>query len=170
MRKDGQFISIVTAPLNIPKEEMFSCAIRDHVLSDYICQFRKQLEKQGIEVFARKENIIATERGYYSAMYTDDIRSKPGGIDNPIPFKGKDGRMKVDVIAEDGRHSQQDLATLVGMAYCENPKRYKHTWFKDNNPENCNADNIKWLKRTRYFYFKSIYNIKQWFKSFANGK
>ncbi len=170
MRKDGQKISIVTAPLKIPREDIFDCAIRDHVLSDYICQFRKKLEKEGVEVFARKENIIATERGYYSAMYTDDIRNKPGGIDNPIPFKGKDGRMKVDIIAENGDRVVRDLAVLIAMSFCPNPKRYEWTWFKDNNPENCNADNIIWVSDYRYFYSKSVYNLRQWIIRLWSGK
>lgn len=171
MRKDAQQISIVTAPINIPKEEMFDCAIRDHVLSGYICQFRKELEKQGIEVFARKENIIATERGYYSAMYTDDIRNMEGGIDNPVPFKGKDGRMKVDIIAEDGKHSIQDLALLIAMAYCPNPARFKKVWFKDSRPENVNADNLYFVSSFDYLFLKSFYNTKEWMikKIFRSG-
>ncbi len=150
MRKDGQKISIVTAPISIPREEIFDCAIRDRNLSSHICEFRKELEKQGIEVFARKENILATENGYYSAMYTDDIRNKPGGIDNPIPFKGKDGRLKINVVAEDGRWVTEDLATLVGMAFCENPKKHKRIAFKDCNPDNCNAENLYFISELGY--------------------
>lgn len=159
MRKDAQKISIVQAPIGIPKEEMFQCAIRDHTLSNYICKFRRQLEKQGIEVFGRKENIIATEQGYYSAMYTDDIRSKEGGIDNPIPFKGKDGRMKVHVIKENGEHSDEDLATLVAMSFCPNPKKYKRVFFRDADSTNCSGDNLFWCSEINYWLLK-IFKIK----------
>lgn len=156
MRKDGQEISIVSAPLTIPKEEIYDCAVRDHNLSDYICQFRKHLEKQGIEVYGRKENIIVTENGYYTAMYTDDIRNKEGGIDNPIPFKGKDGRLKVDIVAEDGRTEVKDLALLVGMAFCPNPKKYTKTYFRDCDCLNCNADNIFFCSDIEYWILKTL--------------
>jgi hypothetical protein len=156
MRKDGQLISIVEAPLSIPRKDIFDCAINDHTLSNYICEFRKVLEKQNIEVFARKGNILATSNGYYSAMYTDDIRNKEGGIDNPTPFKGKDGRMKVDIIAEDGRKVVRDLADLVAMAFCQNPKKYTKTWFIDGNPENCSADNIFFCSKFDYLVFKTF--------------
>lgn len=162
MRKDGQKISIVTAPISIPRESIFETAIRDHTLSNYICQFRKDLERQGVEVFARKENILATEHGYYSAMYEDDIRNMEGGIDNPVPFKGKDGRLKVQVTRENGELAIADLAELVAMAYCPNTAKFKHTFFRDGNPENCNADNIFWLSKFEYFILKTKYNIKQW--------
>jgi len=154
MRKDGQQISIVTAPITIPKEDVFSCSINDHTLSNYICEFRKVLEKQNIEVFARKGNILATSNGYYSAMYTDDIRNKEGGIDNPTPFVGKDGRMKVDIVKEDKTHSIEDLATLIAMAYCPNPRRYKKVFFRDANAENVNADNLFWVSSVKIFYLQ----------------
>ena len=154
MRKDGQKISIVEAPITIPRKDIFDCAVNDHALSSHICDFRKIIEKQGVEVFARKGNILATSNGYYSAMYTDDIRNKEGGIDNPTPFEGKDGRMKVDIVAEDGRHEIKDLALLVAMAYCPNPKRYTKVFFKDNDPENCNADNF-------HFNMNYVYEFKK---------
>src|SRR6185503_4670677 len=111
---------------------------------------------QGIEVFARKGNIIATSNGYYSAMYTDDIRNKEGGIDNPIPFKGNDGRMKVDIVAEDGRHETKDLAELVAMAYCTNEHKYTKVWFRDAKPENCNAENLFWVSKLNYWLLKTF--------------
>lgn len=156
MRKDGQAISIVSAPLNIPRKEIFDCAINDHTLSNYICDFRKVLEKQNIEVFARKGNILATSNGYYSAMYTDDIRNKEGGIDNPTPFIGKDGRMKVDIVKEDKTHSIEDLAILIAMAYCPNPRRYKKVYFRDADPKNVNADNLFWVSKLNYFLLKTF--------------
>jgi hypothetical protein len=149
-------ISITTAPLSMPKEDAFECAERDRNLIDHICRFADKLREQNIEVFERKDNVIATESGYYFAYYTEDIRSMEGGIDNPIPFKGKDGRMKIIVKAESGEYLVTDLANLVAMAYCKNPKKYKITYFRDANSSNVNAENLFWVSKIEHFFFKTF--------------
>ena len=114
-------------------------------------EYRKHIEQEGKEVFSRVYNILICEDGYYFAFYEDELekieREVPGGIDNPIPFKGKDGRMKIHVVKENGETVEVDLADLVAMKHCPNPKKYKYTWFVDGNVENCNAENIYWCNK-----------------------
>ena len=148
--KEKQVLSVIKLPLSVNKEDLFKAATHDRVLINGIIAYRKKLEEQGIEIFKREENILATEDGYYCAVYEEDLRNAPGGIDNPIPFKGKDGRLKVDVVKESGETVSCDLADLVAMKHCPNPKKYKRTWFVDGNPENVTADNIYWVSDLRY--------------------
>lgn len=161
-------ISITTAPLSMKKEDAFECAERDRNLIDHICRFADKLREQDIEVFERRDNVIATESGYYFAYYDEDIRSMEGGIDNPIPYKWKDGRMKINIKAEDGNWFQGDLADTVAMAYCPNPNKYNKTWFKNNfkngSEKDCVADNIYWLPTWKYKVIKFIYDLKMKFK------
>jgi len=152
-------IVITTEPIDRPADKMFECAVDDHDLSNAICKYADALRRSDIEVFKRVKNIIATDKGYYFAWYEEDVHNMEGGLNNPIPFKGKDGRMKVTIKAEDGRYSSEDLATLVAMAFCPNLSKHKKTWFKDGDTGNCNADNIYWLPVWEYRIIKTLYNI-----------
>jgi hypothetical protein len=152
-------ISITTAPLSMPKEDAFECATRDRGLIDHICRFADKLREQNIEVFERKDNIIVTENGYFFAWYDEDIRSMEGGIDNPIPFKAKDRRMKVTIKAENGEYVVGDLADIVAMAYCKNPHKYNKVFFRDCNPENCVADNLYWCHNVWFFIVNNLLKI-----------
>lgn len=154
-------IAITTMPISVPKEDAFDCAVDDRELIDAICKYSDLLRKENVEVFKRVKNVIATDKGYYIAWYEEELREMEEGIDNPVPFKGKDGRMKVNIKKEDGNWEIQDLATLVAMAFCPNPLKRKRCWFKDNNTENCNAENIFWISNWEYKIKKAIYNVKQ---------
>lgn len=145
-------ISIVTLPASVKIEEAREMAVRDRNLVNAACIYANKLRDENVEVFKRYDNILATENGYYIAYYDEDIRKFEGGIDNPIPYKGKDGRMKVEVKTKQGR-IENDLATLVAGAFpsvCPNPKEYKHVFFKDWNYENCNASNLFWCSYFEY--------------------
>ncbi len=163
-RPKPKAISITTAPLSMPKEQAFECATRDRGLIDHICKFSDKLREQNIEVFERKDNVIATESGYYFAWYDEDIRSMEGGIDNPTPFKGKDSRIKIMIKAENGQWVMGDLADIVAMAYCPNPNKHNKTWFKNNfkngSEQDCVADNLYWLPAWKYIIKKLIYDLK----------
>lgn len=154
--KKNEAISILAFPLSTPKEKIFGTAIRDRKLINSICEYSKTLRGENIEVFERKENSIATEKGYFVALYEEDIRSREGGIDNPTPFKGKDGRMKVQIVKENGQISIEDLATLVAMAYAPNEKRYTKVWFRDNNPENVVDTNLIWISNFKYWLIRTL--------------
>lgn len=147
---NDKIISITTMPLTVPSEEAFDCAVRDRVLIDSICKYADLLRKEGVEVFKRVDNVIATEKGYFLAWYDEDLRNMEGGLDNPTPFKGKDGRMKVNIKRESGQWVIEDLAKLVAMAFVPNPNKYQQTYFKDHNPENVNADNLVWISDGKY--------------------
>lgn len=152
--KETKYVVVTKMPLTVKMEDAYACSSNDKILVNSICEYRKQIEREGKEVFARHDNVIVCEDGYYFAFYEDDLRNMEGGIDNPIPFKGKDGRMKVDVIKENGEHSDEDLATLVAMSFCPNPKKYKRVFFRDANAENCNAENLFWSSEFKYFFLK----------------
>lgn len=156
----GKIVAITTLPITTPKDDAFGCSVSDRTLIDCICKYSDHLRKEGVEVFARKDNVIATEKGYFCAFYEEDLRNAEGGIDNPIPFKGKDGRMKVEIVKEGGSVVTEDLATLVAMAYCPNPKKYKKVWFRDGNPENVNAANLYWVSNFKYFFLSKFHKTK----------
>ncbi len=149
-------VSITTMPISTPAENAFECAVRDRVLINSICKYADMLRGQGVEVYKRKDNVIATSTGYYFAWYDEDLRSVEGGIDNPTPFKGKDGRMKVSIVKENGTISIEDLAILIAMRFCPNPKKYTKVYFKDFDVTNCNADNLQWVSYIKYCYLRII--------------
>lgn len=157
--KQPKSITIVTLPIETPNGEANECAMDDKILIAAICEYRKQIEREGIEVYSRYKNILATEKGYLIAFFEEDLRNMEGGIDNPTPYKGKDGRMKVIVVKEGGEKVEQDLANLVGMRYCPNPNDYKKIWMRDANPENCTADNLYYCSNIRYFILRALHKI-----------
>ncbi len=146
----AKLIAITTMPITVPAKDAFDCAIRDRDLIDSICKYSDKIREEGVEIFKRVDNIIATDKGYFCAFYEEDLRMMEGGIDNPTPFKGRDGRMKVNIKTEHQKWVIEDLATLVAMAFCPNPKKYTKTWFRDGNSENVNADNIYWVSDDKY--------------------
>lgn len=159
MSKKYKSIAITTMPVSVPAEEAFDCAIKDRDLIDSICKYSDKLRGEGVEVFKRVDNVIATEKGYFVAWYEEDLRMMEGGIDNPTPFKGKDGRMKVNIKTEHGKWVIQDLATIVAMAFCPNPKKYTKVYFKDANPENCNGDNLYWVSDAKLQLLTALKSI-----------
>ena len=62
------------------------------------------------------------------------------------PYKGEDGRMKVKLINNDGIEYEEDLAILIAKTFIPNPNNYQHVEFIDGNPNNCRADNLKWVE------------------------
>ena len=151
-----QELSVMQIPMGTPTAEVFKYVRQDRILIDAACEYAKKLREQDIEIFERKENVLATEKGYFAVLFDEEIRSFDGGIDNPTPFKGTDGRMKVRVKKEDGSTVITDLADLVAKAYVPNLKLYKRVWFKDANPENCNANNLYFVPTWKYWFLKTF--------------
>lgn len=166
MTQQKKYIVITKMELSVPKDRAFECASKDKVLVKSICEYRKHLEKEGKEIFSRVDNILVAEDGYYFAFYEDELekmeREMPGGIDNPIPYKGKDGRMKVNVVKETGETVECDLATLVAMKHVPNPKKYKHVWFVDGYVENVVAENMFWCNGFTYWLCKTFKIKGKW--------
>lgn len=81
--KENKEVSIMKIPIKTPKEVAFEMCMDDRILINAICEYRKQLEKADVEVFYRKENVIACEDGYYFAMYEKDKVEVEGGTFNP---------------------------------------------------------------------------------------
>ena len=65
---------------------------------------------------------------------------------DPVAFKGKDGRMKVELRDNNGEQYIEDLATLVALQFVPNPFGYTKVSFKDGNPENVHAENLQWVE------------------------
>lgn len=140
MKEAIKSIVITRMPLRVPKEEAFACAMKDRILINAICEYRKQLESENKEVYARKDNVIVCEDGYYFAFYEDELMEAES---NPEPFMGEDGRMKV-FLHGSLKSGVEDLAKLVATTFIPNPHNFPDVLFKDKNPCNCSADNLYW--------------------------
>lgn len=136
-------IVITTLPIACERESVFAMAKRDRPLINSICKFAKRLREEGIEVFARKENIIATEKGYFLAFFEKDLAEVQKEQEEK-PFIGEDGRQKVKLIDNEGKEHIEDVAELVAKTFVPNPFNYPYVRFKDNNPLNCNKSNLYW--------------------------
>ena len=61
-------IVICQLPLSVKPEIAFKDTASDRHLISAIVDYRKDLEKQNIEVFKRVNNVIAAETGYFIAL------------------------------------------------------------------------------------------------------
>jgi hypothetical protein len=159
-KKSVTEMSIIQMPISKPKNEVFAYVRSERELTDAACKYADKLREHNVEVFERKGNVLATDKGYFAVLFESEIREQPGGIDNPTPFKGSDGRMKIEIKKENGETSVEDLAELVAMKFVPNLKMRKRVWFKDNNPENCNADNLIYAPEWKYWFLK-IFKTKR---------
>lgn len=66
-------IIITTCPINTDKDEVFAMCKNDAKLIDAIKLQSVRLKAEGIETFIQKDNIIATDKGYYCAFYEEDL-------------------------------------------------------------------------------------------------
>jgi len=138
-------IVITYLPLSKDKEEVFSIVKRSRLLINAICQYSKELKRAGVEVYERRVNIIYTEKGYYCAFFEDDVnQNRTKKQETPKPFKGVDGRLKIEMIDKEGNPVIEDVADLVAKMYLQNPEGYEYVIFKDGNPENCKVENLEY--------------------------
>lgn len=132
-------------PLTKEKEEVFSIAKRSKLLINAICEYSKELKRAGVEVYERYVNVIHTERGYYCAFFEDDLENnRTEKKKQPVPFKGIDGRLKIQMTDKDNNIIIEDVAYLVALNYVPNPDNYEFVLFKDKNPENVKVENLFW--------------------------
>lgn len=66
-------IVITYAPIHANKDNIFSMAKDDENLISAIQLYSKDQSMKGVEIFERKQNIIATENGYYMAFFEGDL-------------------------------------------------------------------------------------------------
>lgn len=136
-------VIITTLPISTPAEEAYECIIDDKGLIGAICEYRSMLEKDGVEVFSRNKNIIATEKGWFFAFYESDIQTIED--EHKVkPFIGEDGRLKVVLLNDKGLPEIKDLATLVAETFVPNPNGYNKVGFKNNDSSDCNSTNLTW--------------------------
>jgi len=138
-------IVITHLPIIKNKDDVFALAKRSRELINAIVTYKKELEKNEVEIFERHVNILRTSEGYFCAFHEDDLKkNRTIEKEAPTPFKGIDGRMKVALINKQGASVIEDLALLVAKVYIANPDNYEFVGFKDKNPENCKAENLFW--------------------------
>lgn len=142
--KDERVIVITTLPIQCDREEVFKMAQKDRPLINSICRYADKLRKESKEVFARKNNIIATESGYFLALYEDELHKLDTKEEIEQQFIGEDGRLKVRLMDKDQKEVIADVANMVAQAYVPNPFGHKFVRFKDGNTRNCNKSNLYW--------------------------
>jgi hypothetical protein len=70
-------IIITTCPISTNKDEVFAMCKNDTKLIEAIKIQSVRLKDEGIETFIQKDNIIATDNGYYCAFYEEDLTPNP---------------------------------------------------------------------------------------------
>lgn len=144
--KQVESIIITHLPISTDSSLAFKDTVDDRTLINAICEYRKELEREGVEVFERKNNVIATEKGYFFAFFEKDLDHEIRE-EEVKPFKDVDGRMKVILVNDKtGKPEIKDLAELVAVAFLDNPNHYKYIRFIDGNKENCKAENLEWTE------------------------
>lgn len=149
-------MSIIQMPIGHPQAEVFTYVRTERELVDAACRYADKLRENNVEIFERKGNVLATDKGYFAVLFDEEIRSQPGNIDNPTPFKGLDGRMKIKVKSEKGDWVVEDLANLVAKKFVPNMHMRKRVWFKDAKVENCQADNLYFVPTWKYWFLKTF--------------
>jgi hypothetical protein len=81
--KKAEEIRIVKLPIDVGNDVAFSMVIDDRVLIDSICRVADNLRKQGVEVFSRQQNVIATEDGFFFAIREEDAVAVESGTFKP---------------------------------------------------------------------------------------
>lgn len=66
-------ILIISCPLSIKKEVVYSALKDDELLINEIIKFSDYKANNGVETFKQRLNMIVTEEGYYLAVYEDDV-------------------------------------------------------------------------------------------------
>ena len=153
-------MSIIQMPIGHPQKDVFCYVRKDRALIDAACRYADKLRESDVEIFERRGNVLATDKGYFAILFEEEIRSQPGNIDNPTPYKDRDGRMKVVVKTEKGVYNVEDLADLVAKRFVPNLHLRKKVWFKDGNPENCQADNLYFVSVARYYWLRLTNKFK----------
>lgn len=76
-------VRIVSIPLKNKPEEVWDVATDEKVLIDAMNKHVEELKKDGIEIFEQRHNIVATDVGYFAAVWLKDINFKaPDGEQN----------------------------------------------------------------------------------------
>jgi hypothetical protein len=66
-------IVIIGTDLTAKKENVFKALKNDVDLINSINEFAIKLKNDNIEIFEQKDNILITEKGYYLAVYPENI-------------------------------------------------------------------------------------------------
>lgn len=79
-------IIITKFPLDNDAEDVFRFAKKDPELLEAIENVKKNLKKQNIEIFEHRDNLIATDVGYFGAFWESDLlKEDPNDNTNENP-------------------------------------------------------------------------------------
>lgn len=85
--KKDEDILIIQLPIGTSNDVAFSMALDDRMLIDTICRYADELRRNDVEVFERNKNVIATEQGFYFAIYEDVVAAVESGDYKPEPHE-----------------------------------------------------------------------------------
>lgn len=81
--KKDEDVLVLQLPIGTSNEVAFSMALDDRLLIDTICRYADELRKKNVEVFKREKNVIATEHGFYFAIYEEVVALVESGDFKP---------------------------------------------------------------------------------------
>lgn len=80
----------------------------------------------------------------YSVSNLGNVKSNYAGKERILkPYKNHDGYLKVDLRSK-GKRKTESVHRLVAQAFIPNPDNLPEVNHKDENKENCRADNLEW--------------------------
>lgn len=81
--KKDEDVLVLQLPIGTSNEVAFSMCLDDRLLIDTICRYADELRKKDVEVFKREKNVIATEHGFYFAIYEEVVAAVESGDYKP---------------------------------------------------------------------------------------
>ncbi len=81
--KKDEDILVLKLPIDVGNEIAFSMTMDDRLLIDMICRYADELRAKNVEVFKRDKNVIATEHGFFFAIYEMDVAAVESGDFKP---------------------------------------------------------------------------------------
>lgn len=73
VENEGDRIVITQFALSYQADKVFSYVTKDEKLVKAITNVKVKLEKQSVEIFEQRDNIIATDKGYYGAFWESQL-------------------------------------------------------------------------------------------------
>ena len=81
--KKYEDILVLKLPIDVGNELAFSMTMDDRLLIDMICRYADELRAKDVEVFKRDKNVIATEHGFFFAIYESTVSAVESGDFKP---------------------------------------------------------------------------------------
>jgi hypothetical protein len=109
----------------------------------------------------RKQNFVIPTYAVRSSLYPNYFISKRGEVwnekgvklTNQIKVNKKTGRKQIRVTLNS---KSVGLATIIATEFVQQPNGYNKVYFKDNDPTNCNCENLCWLNNELFYISTKI--------------